>query len=134
MATLATILIEPIHFICLRIIKIKGNLQNETLMLTQNFKTGFMQFDDTTHSSGGDLLGKFKQLVAENKSLTERLRECENIIAARENEIDMLNQLVSEASEMRSSIDNQLQELKSHQEEIEQMKNFIKNMADFYDK
>ncbi len=92
-----------------------------------------MQLADTPHSSG-DLLGKFKQLVAENKSLTERLKECEDIIAARENEIDMLNQLVSEASEMRSSIDNQLQELKSLQYETEQMKKFIANMADFYDK
>ena len=61
-----------------------------------------MQFADTPNSSGGDLLGKIKQLVAENKSLTERLKECENIIAARENEIEILNQLVSEASEMRS--------------------------------
>ena len=93
-----------------------------------------MQFDDTTHSSGADLLGKFKQLVAENKSLTERLRECENIIAARENEIDMLNQLVSEASEMRSNIENQLQELKSLQDQIEQMKKFTENMAGFNDK
>ena len=93
-----------------------------------------MQLADTPHFSGGDLLGKIKQLVAENKSLTERLKECENIIAARENEIDILNQLVSGASEMRSSTENQLQELKSLQEEIEQMKKFIKNMADFYDK
>ncbi len=93
-----------------------------------------MQLDDTPNSSDGDLLGKFKQLIAENKSLTERLKECENIIAARENEIEMLNQLVSEASEMRSSIDNQLQELKSLQDETDQMKKFIKNMADFYDK
>ena len=93
-----------------------------------------MQFDDTTHSSGGDLLGKFKQLVAENKSLTERLRECENIIAARENEIEILNQLVSEASEMRSNIENQLQELKSLQDQIEQMKKFTENMAGFNDK
>ena len=93
-----------------------------------------MQLADTTNSSGGDLLGKFKQLVAENRSLTERLKECENIIAARENEIEMLNQLVSEASEMRSSTDNQLQELKSLQDEVEQMKKFIENMANFYDK
>ena len=93
-----------------------------------------MRLDDTPNSSGGELLGKFKQLMAENKSLAERLRECEKIIAARENEIEILNQLVSEASEMRSSIDNQLQELKSLQEEIEQLKKFIKNMADFYDK
>ena len=93
-----------------------------------------MQFGDTLNFSGGELLGKFKQLVAENKSLTERLKESENIIAARENEIEILSQLVSEANEMRSSIENQLQELKSLQEEAEQMKKFIKNMADFYDK
>ena len=46
----------------------------------------------------------------------------------------MLNQLVSEASEMRSNIENQLQELKSLQDQIEQMKKFTENMAGFNDK
>lgn len=91
-----------------------------------------MQLADTPNSSGGDVLEKFKQLVAENQSLTERLKEFEKIVSARDIEIDMLNQLVSEASEMRSNIENQLLELKSLREQIEEMKKFVGKMADFY--
>lgn len=93
-----------------------------------------MQLADTPNSSGGDVLRKFKQLVAENQSLTEKLKEFEKIVSARDIEIDMLNQLVSEASEMRSNIENQLLELKSLREQIEEMKKFVGKMADFYNK
>jgi predicted nuclease with TOPRIM domain len=93
-----------------------------------------MQSPDTPNFSGGEVLEKFKVLVAENLSLKERLKECEKIIAARNNEIEMLNQLVSEGSEMRSNVENQLLELKSLHEQIEEMKKFIEKMADFYNK
>jgi chromosome segregation ATPase len=93
-----------------------------------------MRLPDMPNSSSGDMFGKFKQLVSENQSLTERLKECEIIISSRNNEIDMLNQLVSEAGQMRSNMENQLQELKSLQDQIEQMKKFIEKMADFYNK
>ena len=93
-----------------------------------------MQSPDTPNFTGEDILGKFKLLMSENQSLTERLKECEKIISARGIEIEMLNQLVSEASEMRSNIDNQLLELKSLREQIEEMKKFIEKMADFYNK
>ena len=93
-----------------------------------------MQLADTPNSFGEDVLGKFKQLVSENQSLAERLKECEKIIAARDNEIEMLNQLVCEASEMRSNIENQLLELKSLQEKMDEMKKFIEKMAEFYNK
>jgi len=93
-----------------------------------------MQSPDVPNFSGEDVLGKFKLLVSENQSLTERLKECEKIISARDNEIEMLNQLVSEASEMRSNVENQLLELKSLREQIEEMKKFIEKMADFYNK
>ena len=88
-----------------------------------------MQSPDMPNFSGEDVLGKFKLLVSENQSLRERLKECEKIIAARDSEIEMLNQLVSEASEMRSNI-----ELKSLREQMEEMKKFIEKMADFYNK
>ena len=93
-----------------------------------------MQLPDMPNSSGGDVLGKFKLLVSENQSLTERLKEFEKIVSARDFEIEMLNQMVSEASEMRSTVENQLLELKSLREQIEEMKMFIGKMADFYDK
>ena len=93
-----------------------------------------MRSPDMPNFSGEDVLGKFKLLVSENQSLKERLKECEKIISARDNEIEMLNQWVSEASEMRSNIENQLLELKSLQEKIDEMKKFIEKMADFYNK
>ena len=93
-----------------------------------------MRSPDMPNFSGEDVLGKFKLLVSENQSLKERLKECEKIISARDNEIEMLNQWVSEASEMRSNIENQLLELKSLQEQIDEMKKFIEKMADFYNK
>ena len=93
-----------------------------------------MQLPDMPNSSGGDVLGKFKLLVSENQSLTERLKEFEKIVSARDFEIEMLNQMVSEASAMRSTVENQLLELKTLREQIEEMKRFIGKMADFYDK
>ena len=93
-----------------------------------------MQLPDMPNSSAGDVLGKFKQLVSENKSLAERLKEFEKIVSARDFEIEMLNQMVSEASAMRSTVENQLLELQTLREQIEEMKRFIGKMADFYDK
>ena len=93
-----------------------------------------MRSPDMPNFSGEDVLGKFKLLVSENQSLKERLKECEKIISARDKEIEMLNLWVSEASEMRSNIENQLLELKSLQEKIDEMKKFIEKMADFYNK
>lgn len=93
-----------------------------------------MQLPDMPNSSGGDVLGKFKLLVSENQSLTERLKEFEKIVSARDFEIEMLNQMVSEASAMRSTVENQLLELQTLREQIEEMKRFIGKMADFYDK
>ena len=93
-----------------------------------------MQLPDMLNSSAGDVLGKFKQLVSENQSLTERLKEFEKIVSARDFEIEMLNQMVSEASAMRSTVENQLLELQTLREQIEEMKRFIGKMADFYDK
>ena len=67
------------------------------------------------NSGSSDLLTAFKKLVAENKSQQSRLEEYTAIIRSRDNEIEMLQSMLSEANEQRSSTDNQLTELKELQ-------------------
>lgn len=67
------------------------------------------------NSGNSDLLTAFKKLVAENKSQQSRLEEYTAIIRSRDNEIEMLQSMLSEANEQRSSTDNQLTELKELQ-------------------
>ena len=59
-----------------------------------------------------DLLTALKKLLAENKSQEARLEEYAKIINSRDNEIEMLQTMLSEANEYRSGLDNQLMELK----------------------
>lgn len=80
-----------------------------------------MQLPDIS-LSGTDLLEEFKHLMAEKICLAERLEDCERIIAARDKEIDLLHQMVTEANELRSSLENQLTELKLLRERMEEMK------------
>ena len=67
------------------------------------------------NSGSSDLLTAFKKLVAENKSQQSRLEEYTAIIRSRDSEIEMLQSMLSEANEQRSSTDNQLTELKELQ-------------------
>jgi len=59
-----------------------------------------------------DLLESFKKLVAENKSYESRLEDYSRIIVSRDNEIQMLQSMLAEANEYRSSLDEQVKELK----------------------
>lgn len=59
-----------------------------------------------------DLLATFRKLVAENKSYEARLEDYARIIYSRDNEIQMLQSMLSEANEYRSTLDEQLKELK----------------------
>ncbi|MEO5891349.1 MAG: hypothetical protein ABIQ31_13940 [Ferruginibacter sp.] len=59
-----------------------------------------------------DLAMAFRKLMSENKSQEARLDEYARIISSRDNEIGMLQTMLSEANEQRSSVDNQLNELK----------------------
>ena len=63
-----------------------------------------------------DLTTAFKKLGAENKSLQARLEEYAIIINSRDREIDMLQKMLTEANEYRSSVDNELRELKELQQ------------------
>lgn len=59
-----------------------------------------------------ELLTVFKKLSSENKSLQTRLEEYAKVLDSRDIEIDMLQTMLSEANEYRSSMDNQIRELK----------------------
>ncbi|MEO6734318.1 MAG: hypothetical protein ABIN01_24060 [Ferruginibacter sp.] len=58
-----------------------------------------------------DLLTVIKQLQAQNNSQAERLEEYAKIVTSRDNEIDLLQKMLSEADAHRSSMDNNLKEL-----------------------
>ena len=69
-----------------------------------------------------NLLTAFKKLFAENKSLEIRLEEYAKIINSRDKEIAMLQTMLSEANEYRSSTDSRLKELKELQGYINNLK------------
>jgi chromosome segregation ATPase len=54
------------------------------------------------------LLNKIKHLVAENESLNARITECEQIAAARQKTIVELKMQLSESSEVKSRLDEEL--------------------------
>lgn len=65
-----------------------------------------------------DLLATFKRLQAENKSQEDRLQEYAKIINSRDNEIEMLQSMLSYANEYRSTLDNKVKELNDLQRNI----------------
>jgi len=68
---------------------------------------------------------KLKQLLAENNSLTERLDIATATITARDREIEILQQMLDEANEMRSNFENKLQELNTLQQQLEEMRRLV---------
>jgi len=73
-----------------------------------------------------DLVVAYKKLLAENKSLEGRLADYGKIIESRDSEIDMLQNMLSEANEYRSTLDAQVKELK----DLKQYMNELKQQAD----
>ena len=64
------------------------------------------------NTDNSDILATFKTLVAENKSYESRLEDYARIIDSRDNEIQMLQSMLSEGNEYRSTLDEQVKELK----------------------
>ena len=65
-----------------------------------------------------DLLTNFRKLVAENKSYESRLEDYARIIDSRDNEIQMLQSMLSEANEYRSKLDEQVKQLEELKENM----------------
>ena len=74
------------------------------------------------NSDDTDLVTAFKKILAENKSLQARQEESAAIIASRDNKIAMLQTMLSEADEYRSSTDNRLEQLDELQFYINDLK------------
>ncbi|MEO6718727.1 MAG: hypothetical protein ABIN67_00130 [Ferruginibacter sp.] len=68
-----------------------------------------------------DILGEYKKMLALNKSFEARLDEYARILKGRDEEIEMLQEMLNEATSYRSSIDNQVNELKELQRNISQL-------------
>ena len=64
---------------------------------------------------------EYKSLLALNSSLAARLEEHAGIIRDRDNEIAMLQSMLTEANAYRSNLDNQVFELKEVQQSIQQL-------------
>jgi chromosome segregation ATPase len=62
-----------------------------------------------------DLAEAFKRLLAESKSQEARIEDYAKIIYRRDTEIEMLQTMLTEANEYRSSVDAQVKELKDLQ-------------------
>jgi chromosome segregation ATPase len=62
-----------------------------------------------------DLVAAFKRLLAESKSQEAMLEDYAKIIYRRDTEIEMLQTMLTEASEYRSSVDVEVKELKDLQ-------------------
>ena len=73
------------------------------------------------NSGNKDLTEEFKKLLALNSSLQQRLNDYSNIIKSRDNEIEMLRAMVTEAGAYRSNLDSGVNELKELQQNINQL-------------
>jgi chromosome segregation ATPase len=69
-----------------------------------------------------NILSEYKRLLALNMSLEARLDDYSQMIKERDNEIIMLQQMLTEANSYRSSLDNEVNELQQLQQSIAQLK------------
>ena len=69
-----------------------------------------------------DILGEYKKLLALNSSFESRLDEYARIIKERDYEIEMLQEMLTEATSHRSNLDSQVDEFKNLQQSIAQLK------------
>ena len=77
----------------------------------------------------GDLMEKFRQMVAENQSLTARVEEGRQIIQAKDKEIAMLHQMVGEAGAAQSTMDSKIEEKHYLQDYMSEMKQLMAGVS-----
>jgi chromosome segregation ATPase len=68
-----------------------------------------------------DLSTAFNKIISQTKSQEDRLGEFASIVSSRDREIEMLQAMLSDANAQRSSMDNDLFELKSLREQATQL-------------
>lgn len=79
--------------------------------------------------SNPNIVEEFKKLIALNGSLSARLREHENIIKGRDNEIEMLQSMLTDATIYRSNLDNQVDELDKVQAGIRKLQQQVQGAS-----
>ena len=78
-----------------------------------------------TAQNNGFIFEKLKSVLSENNSLAERLEIANATITSRDREIEVLQQMLDEANEMRSNFENKLQELNTLQQQLEEMRRLV---------
>lgn len=68
-----------------------------------------------------EVMDQLKSLIGESNSMAERIREYEHLLRVRDQEIELLQQMVEDAHILRSSLENQLQELRDLQQHFNEL-------------
>ena len=78
-----------------------------------------MQNNQLPSSSQPEFLVQIKSLISEGNSMAARLAEFEYIITKKNNEIDLLQDMLSEATALNSTLENQIETLQNIQQGID---------------
>lgn len=76
-----------------------------------------------------DLMEKFRQMVAENQSLSAREEESRQAIREKEEEIARLKQMVAQAGAVQSTMDSKLEEMQYLQDYMGEMKQLMAGVS-----
>lgn len=68
-----------------------------------------------------EVMDQLKSLIGESNSMAERIREYEHLLRVRDQEIELLQQMVEDAHVLRSTLENQLQELRDLQQHFNEL-------------
>ena len=80
-----------------------------------------VNFKNMEQNGYGGLMEKFRQLVAENQSLASRVEESRQVIEAKDKEIALLAQMLSDAGANQSVMDSKM-------DEMQHMKDYMAEM------
>jgi hypothetical protein len=78
-----------------------------------------MQNNELPSSSQPEFLQQIKSLISEGNSMAARLAEFEQILSKKNNEIDLLQDMLSEATALNSTLENQIETLQHVQQGID---------------
>lgn len=78
-----------------------------------------MQNNQLPSSSQPEFLMQIKSLISEGNSMAARLAEFEQILSKKNNEIDLLQDMLSEATALNSTLENQIETLQNIQQGID---------------
>ncbi|MFT3682549.1 MAG: hypothetical protein QM791_20000 [Ferruginibacter sp.] len=77
----------------------------------------------------GDFVERFKQIIAENQSLTLRLDDCRQALRAKDEEISMLNRMLAEAGATQSIMDSKMDEMQHMQDSMSEIQKLMEHVS-----